>query len=46
MIYYFSATGNSKYAAEKIAVRTDDKAADIVNVIKKSKLKVCSFLFV
>lgn len=34
MIYYFSATGNSKYAAEKIAVRTDDKAADIVDVIK------------
>lgn len=34
MIYYFSATGNSKYAAEKIAVRTDDKAINIADVIK------------
>ncbi len=34
MIYYFSATGNSKYAAEKIAVEANDKAVNIVDAIK------------
>ncbi len=34
MIYYFSATGNSKYAAEKIAAEVNDKAVSIVDAIK------------
>ncbi len=34
MIFYFSATGNSKYAAEKLAVRTNDKAFAIPDIIK------------
>ncbi len=34
MIYYFSATGNSKYAAEKLAVKTGDTAVNIVDVLK------------
>lgn len=34
MIYYFSATGNSRYAAEKLAVKTNDKAVSIVDAMK------------
>lgn len=34
MIYYFSATGNSKHAAEVIAEKTGDTAVDIVSAIK------------
>lgn len=34
MIYYFSATGNSKHAAEVIAQKTGDKAVDIVDALK------------
>lgn len=37
MIYYFSATGNSKYAAEKLAVKTGDTAVNIVDVLKSGK---------
>lgn len=33
MIYYFSGTGNSKYAAEKLAVKTDDRAVSIADVM-------------
>jgi ferredoxin len=29
MIFYFTATGNSKYAAEKLAAATDDRTVDI-----------------
>ena len=32
MIFYFSATGNSKHAAEVIAEKTGDTAVDIVDV--------------
>lgn len=34
MIYYFSATGNSKHAAEVIAMKTGDTAVDIVDALK------------
>lgn len=34
MIFYFSATGNSKHAAEVIAAKTDDTAIDIVYALK------------
>ncbi len=34
MIYYFSATGNSKHAAEAIAEKTGDTAFDIVDALK------------
>ena len=34
MVYYFSATGNSKHAAEVIAEKTGDSAVDIVEVLK------------
>lgn len=34
MIYYFSATGNSKHAAEVIATKTGDTAVDIVDALK------------
>lgn len=37
MIYYFSATGNSRYAAEKLAAKTGDTAVDIVDIIKNGK---------
>lgn len=40
MIYYFSATGNSKHAAEVIAEKTSDIAVSIVDVINgKSKVE-------
>lgn len=50
MIFYFSATGNSKYAAEKLAVRTDDKAFSIPEVIKngvpdEGKKDITGFVF-
>jgi NAD-dependent dihydropyrimidine dehydrogenase PreA subunit len=50
MIFYFSATGNSKYAAEKIAVRTDDFAVSIPDAIKngipdRGKKDVTGFVF-
>ena len=34
MIFYFSATGNSKHAAEVIAEKTGDTAVDIVDALK------------
>ncbi len=34
MIYYFSATGNSKHAAEVIAMKTGDTAVNIVDALK------------
>ncbi|MBQ2846929.1 MAG: EFR1 family ferrodoxin [Clostridia bacterium] len=34
MIYYFSATGNSKHAAQVIAEKTGDTAVSIVDIIK------------
>ncbi len=34
MIYYFSATGNSKHAAEVIAEKTGDTAVDIVSALR------------
>lgn len=34
MIYYFSGTGNSRYAAEKLAATLGDKAYDIAKVIR------------
>lgn len=39
MIYYFSATGNSKHAAEVIAEKTGDSAVSIVDVIN-GKVKI------
>lgn len=38
MIYYFSGTGNSKYAAEKLADGLGDKAVDIARAIKSGAL--------
>lgn len=38
MIYYFSATGNSKYVAERIAGALGDTAASIVNADTKLRL--------
>ena len=32
MIYYFSGTGNSKYAAQKLAALTDDKSVNIASI--------------
>ncbi len=34
MIFYFSATGNSKYVADRIAAATDDKTASITDCCK------------
>ncbi len=34
MIYYFSGTGNSRYAAEKIARKTGDRCVDIADIYK------------
>ena len=34
MIFYFSATGNSKYAAERIAAATDDHVIFLRDVIR------------
>ena len=34
MIYYFSGTGNSRYAAEKLAKLTDDKCVNMAAVFK------------
>ena len=34
MVYYFSATGNSKHAADVIAEKTGDIAVDIVDALK------------
>ena len=34
MIYYFSGTGNSKYSAEKLAVKTGDRAVSMVEALK------------
>ncbi|MBQ6543308.1 MAG: ferredoxin, partial [Clostridia bacterium] len=32
MIYYFSGTGNSRYAAQKLALLTGDKAVNIASI--------------
>ncbi|WP_158211969.1 EFR1 family ferrodoxin [Methanobrevibacter sp. 87.7] len=32
MIFYFSATGNSKYVSKSIADTTNDKIIDIINI--------------
>lgn len=37
MILYFSATGNSKYVAERISKKTDEKMLSIVDCIKDKK---------
>ena len=37
MIFYFSATGNSKYVAQRIAASTGETAISIVECIKKQK---------
>lgn len=37
MIYYFSATGNSRHAAKVLAEKTGDRAADIVEVLKNGE---------
>lgn len=36
MIFYFSATGNSKYAAEKFASALNDKSVDLTECIKNN----------
>ncbi len=41
MIFYFSATGNSKHVAEEIAAKTGDKAVSILDV-KQSVLNLDS----
>jgi flavodoxin/NAD-dependent dihydropyrimidine dehydrogenase PreA subunit len=38
MIFYFTATGNSKYIAEKIAAETGDRLVDIADCIKTGNL--------
>lgn len=38
MIFYFSATGNSKHVAEKIAENIGDRAIPIADCLKKDKL--------
>ncbi len=40
MIYYFSGTGNSRYAAEKLARLTDDTCVDIASIYKGSAKSV------
>ncbi|MBR0113114.1 MAG: EFR1 family ferrodoxin [Clostridia bacterium] len=51
MIYYFSGTGNSRYAAEKIARQTGDRCVDIADIYRgkiKSvvgKTEVTGFVF-
>ena len=50
MIYYFSATGNSKHAAEVIAEKTGDVAVNIVDVMNgrekiKEKSEKTGFVF-
>ena len=42
MIYYFSATGNSKWVAETIAKRTSDTATTIVEALQNEKISVKS----
>lgn len=37
MILYFSATGNSKYVAERISKETDEKMISVVDCIKENK---------
>lgn len=37
MIFYFSATGNSKYVAERIAKETNEKIVSIVECLKDNK---------
>ena len=37
MIFYFSATGNSKYVAERIAASTDDQAVYLPDAIKERR---------
>ena len=39
MIFYFSGTGNSRWAAEQIAALTGDKAHDITKPNDMSELK-------
>lgn len=41
MIYYFSGTGNSKHAAEKIASALNDSAVNVVDVIKNKTFGSC-----
>ncbi len=41
MIFYFSATGNSRHIAKTIAEKTDDRYADITECLKKD---LCNFI--
>ncbi len=49
MIYYFSATGNSRLAAEKLAAETCDSAVNIVDALKNTDLiqksEITGFVF-
>ena len=38
MIFYFSATGNSKYVAERIAGKTGDRLVSIGSAIKNDEM--------
>ena len=40
MIFYFSATGNSKYVADRVAEATNDYTISIVDCLKK---QACDF---
>ena len=40
MVIYFSATGNSKYCAEKIAKATDDRLFSLNNAMKKGQSEI------
>ncbi len=40
MILYFSATGNSKYCAEKIALKTDSELCSINNMMKNHTAEI------
>lgn len=51
MIYYFSGTGNSRYAAEKLAVITNDKCVNIADIFSgkiekvEGKTDITGFVF-
>lgn len=38
MVYYFSATGNSEWAANRLAGKTNDTAVSIAEMVKSNKM--------
>ena len=41
MIFYFSATGNSRYVAERIAAATGDETISIPDCCKSDRFSFC-----